>query len=126
MGMGDHVRSVRDQIKVWTQPPTQITWYRVRRGDSLSGLANRFGTSVRKLKTLNNLSRNLIRVGDRLRVGAEPPPPSGDVNWYRVRPGDSLWSIARQFSVTVRDLMALNQLRGSLIHTGRLLLVSSP
>lgn len=126
MGMGDHVRSVRDQIKVWTQPPTQITWYRVRRGDSLSGIANRFGTSVRKLKTLNNLSRNLIRVGDRLRVGAESPPPSGDVNWYRVRPGDSLWSIARQFSVTVRDLMALNQLRGSLIHTGRLLLVSSP
>jgi len=125
MGMGDNVRIVRDQIKVWTQPPTQITWYRVRRGDSLSGIANRFGTSVRKLKTLNNLSRNLIRVGVRLRVGVESPPPSGDVNWYRVRPGDSLWSIAKQFSVTVRDLMALNQLRGSLIHTGRLLLVSS-
>ena len=123
IGMTGKIESVLDQIKVWGQPSTQNTWYRVRRGDSLSVIANRFGISLQKLKALNNLSKNLIRVEDRLRTREEPPLPRDGVKLYRVQPGDSLWSIAKQFRITVRDLMALNQLQGSLIHAGRVLLV---
>lgn len=125
VGMGYHVESVRDELRQWSQPPPQVTWYRVRRGDSLSVIAHRFHVSVSKLKSLNNLSGNLINVGQRLRVseGAEPSD-EGNTKWYRVRRGDSLWTIAKRFSVSVRDLKVLNNLRSSVIQAGRMLMVS--
>ena len=125
VGMGYHVESVRDELKQWAQPPPQANWYRVRSGDSLSVIAHRFNMNVRKLKGLNNLSGNLIHVGQRLRVreGAKFSK-EGDATWYRVRRGDSLWTIAKRFSVSVRDLKVLNNLRSSVIQAGRMLMVS--
>ncbi len=105
----------------------QVVWYRVRYGDSLGKIADRFGTSVSKIKRLNNLSTHLIFPGDRLRVRAKATPTqtqTGDTKWYRVQRGDSLWSIAQQFSVSVRDLRSLNNLSSSIIRAGHMLLVS--
>ena len=81
--------------------------------------------SVGKLKSLNNLSGNLIRAGKRLRVSDGLYTQSDEgTKWYRVRRGDSLWAIARRFSVSVRDLKVLNNLRSSVIQVGRMLMVS--
>ena len=126
VGMGYHVENIRDELKQWNQPPSQVKWYRVRYGDSLSVIAYRFSMSVGKLKSLNNLSRNLIRVGQRLRVsdGLYAPSDKGTTKWYRVRRGDSLWTIAKRFSVSVRYLKVLNNLRSSVIQVGRMLMVS--
>lgn len=122
VGMGFSVERIRSRLEPWVPPRPQFTWYRVRRGDSLSVIAHRFGISVRALKRLNNLSGNLIRVGKRLRVSGENPGRK-DVRWYRVRRGDSLWSIARRFRVSVRKLKTLNDLSSSLIRTGRMLMI---
>lgn len=126
VGMGYHVENVRNELKHWSQPPPQVTWYRVRRGDSLSVIAHRFRTSVSRLKRLNNLSGNLINVGQRLRVSEEGASPTeeGNTRWYRVRRGDSLWTIAKKFSVSVRDLKVLNNLTSSVIRAGHMLMVS--
>jgi len=76
---------------------------------------------------LNNLSSHIIHPGDRLRVKGKPtvnPPSANDSKWYKVRRGDSLWTIAQQFRVSVNDLRALNNLSSSIIQAGRMLLVS--
>ncbi len=183
VGMASVVASQHASFPVWTQPPPPPTqWYRVRRGDSLSVVARRFGMKVRQLKRMNNLSGNLIRIGTRLRVrgwdddyadgqttiyrvrygdslgkiakrfrtsvrhikrlnnlsthliypgdrlrvrGTTASKTSGsNSKWYRVRRGDSLWKIARQFRMSVRDLRALNNLSSSIIRAGRMLMVS--
>ena len=123
VGMGPSVERVRSRLKQWVPPQPQFTWYRVRRGDSLSVIAHRFGISVRALKSLNNLSGSLIRVGKRLRVSGKIHGRE-DARWYRVRRGDNLWSIAKRFRVSVRKLKTLNDLSSSLIRAGRLLLIA--
>ena len=128
VGTSGLVEEAKSRLKTWTPPsPPRRTWYRVRRGDSLSVIAHRFGTSVRQLRNLNDLSGSLIRVGQRLRVtgSSKDVTGTGDVKWYRVRRGDSLWSIAKRFQVSVQDLKILNNLRSSLIRVGRMLMITS-
>jgi LysM repeat protein len=106
---------------------TEITWYRVRSGDSLGSIATRFRISVNSLMRLNNLSSHIIYPGDRLRVKGKPavnPSSNNDSKWYKVRQGDSLWTIAQQFGVSVNDLLAINNLSSSIIQAGRMLMVS--
>lgn len=102
--------------------------YRVRRGDSLWGIARRHSVTVEELKAANGLSSSFIRVGQELviRRGAEPAqaaaPQRADSS-YRVRRGDSLWGIARRHSLTVDELKAANGLRSSFLREGQDLVI---
>ena len=84
----------------------------VRRGDTLSGIAARHGTTVRALAGLNRIDRNdVLLPGRKLRVAPDGPPraPREKVQ-YRVERGDSLWEISRRFGVTVASLREWNRL----------------
>ncbi|MDR4494026.1 MAG: LysM peptidoglycan-binding domain-containing protein [Nitrospirales bacterium] len=120
VGMASLIEEHQDTMTAWTQPPPPPTeWYRVRRGDSLSVVARRYGMKVRALKEMNNLRSNMIRVGDRLRVrGGDEDYADDQVTVYRVRYGDSLGTIARRFHTSVQSLMRLNNLSHSIIHPG--------
>ena len=127
VGLGPQVSEIREQIAEWKEPPVQVTTYRVRRGDSLSVIAKRFRMSIQKLKDLNNLSGHMIHVGQKLRVSSMEASDSSDpedVQWYRVRKGDSLWAIAQRYRVSIGELKILNNLRSSFIQVGHLLKVS--
>ncbi|HNP61559.1 MAG TPA: LysM peptidoglycan-binding domain-containing protein [Nitrospirales bacterium] len=106
---------------------SETTWYRVRSGDSLGSIATRFRQSVNALMRMNNISSHIIHPGDRLRVKGNPsvsPSNKNDSKWYKVRRGDSLWTIAQQFRMSVKDLRALNNLSSSIIQAGHMLMVS--
>ena len=86
----------------------------IRRGDTLSGIAVRHGTTVRALTKLNDIGRNtILRPGRKLRVASAGPPRTTagrEKVQYRVKRGDSLWEISRQFGVTVASLREWNRL----------------
>ncbi len=108
--------------------------HKVRRGESLYQIASYYGVSVRALKRANHLRRNRLRPGMVLRipvrtqavlyVSAKPVRQSvGKAIVYRVRPGDSLWEIARKFGVSTGDLKVWNNLRSNLIRPGLKLVI---
>ncbi|HBY94272.1 MAG TPA: hypothetical protein DEP84_09970 [Chloroflexi bacterium] len=105
-------------------PPGQATVYVVQRGDTLSSIARRFGTTVQAIMAANNLQSTTIYVGQRLiiPVGQTPPPP-GQTTVYTVQRGDTLSAIARRFGTTVQAIMTLNNLRSTTIYVGQRLIV---
>jgi membrane-bound lytic murein transglycosylase D len=88
----------------------------VRSGDTLSGVARRYGVSVASLASTNGLSKSSgLQIGARLDIpgsGSSRSSASGDPNrmTYRVRRGDTLSQIAGRFNVSVRNIMTWNKL----------------
>jgi membrane-bound lytic murein transglycosylase D len=62
LSLAGHVRKVPQQV--------QKKYYRVRRGDTLSGIAEKYGKSVRTIRNMNRLKNNRIQRGMRLRVSS--------------------------------------------------------
>jgi LysM repeat protein len=98
---------------------SSATTYTVKSGDTLSGIAARFGTTATRLRNLNNLSSDLIRVGQVLKLPgaatetaapAPAPTPSTAPRTYTIKAGDSLSGIAARFGTTTRKLMNLNDI----------------
>lgn len=88
--------------------------YRVRRGDSLSRIAQRYRTSVRSIMRSNNLrSASLIRVGQVLKVptgAAKAASSKTTFGYHRVVSGETLWGIARRYGTSVSTLLADNDI----------------
>lgn len=94
--------------------------YTVQKGDSLWSIAKRFNVGVSEIKTANNLTSNLISVGQQLVIPGAPPSDQTNVT-YVVQKGDSLWSIANANNTTVDELVNLNDLVGNTIYVGQVL-----
>ncbi len=81
-------------------------YYTVRSGDTLYGIAKKYGTAVSILADLNMIEDpDYIRVGQKLRL----PTQEGE-RIYVVQKGDSLWRIAQKYGTTVAALANLNRL----------------
>jgi len=92
--------------------PLNSRSYKVRSGDTLSGVASRLGVSTNDLKQWNNLRGSSLKVGQNLTVGAGTSAQrlanNSDSITYRVRKGDSLSSIAKRHGVNIKDVMRWN------------------
>ncbi len=102
--------------------PTEgsIQWihYNINNGDCLSKIAKNYSTSVGLIKTVNKLSSNTIIAGEQLLV---PKITSGNglpenehhphYTEYKIKRGDSLWDLSKEFKVTIDELTAWNKLK---------------
>lgn len=95
----------------------------VRRGENLSTIAQRYGTSVSHLLRLNNLSRrSIIRVGQRIKVrgdSSQRARTQKSSGYHIVRRGENLTTIAAQYGMSISDIKDLNRLRRSVIYAGQ-------
>lgn len=114
-----HVEKLRNSLAsgdIAAVQPTQLAKnsitgsYKVRQGDTLSGIASKTGISVSTLKRLNNLRSANIKPGQTLTVGDKGSLLADNSNsiTYRVRKGDSVASIARRHGVNIKDVMRWN------------------
>lgn len=94
--------------------------YTVKKGDSLWKIANKYNTTVEKLKSANNLKTNTLSVGQKLVIPSISVSPEVS-DTYIVQKGDSLWSIANKFNMTVSKLKNLNNLTNNLLSIGQVL-----
>ena len=108
-----------------TQSSTPTGTYTVKSGDTLSGIATRHGVTVNQLKQWNGLTSNNIRVGQKLKLNSSSSASSasasssGDYSTYTVKSGDSLYSIAKNYSgVSAQDIMNFNGMSSSNIKPG--------
>ncbi len=99
--------------------------YTVKSGDTLSGIAARHGVTVNQLKQWNGLTSNNIKVGQKLKLNSSSSSSSastagsGDYTTYTVKSGDSLYSIAKNYSgVSAQDIMNFNGMSNSKIKPG--------
>lgn len=80
----------------------------VTRGQTLGGIALRYGLSVSQLKKWNNLSSNTIRVGQKLKLYDSRAAAKSSDSYYTVKSGDSLWRISRNYGISLDKLLDLN------------------
>ena len=99
-------------------PDTGSIKYTVQEGDSLWKIAQRYGTTVEAIKSLNGLTGDLLNIGQVLQIPASQPGPSIR---YTVRPGDSLWLIAQRYNTTVDAIKKLNNLTSDILNIGQVL-----
>lgn len=105
-------------------PVSGSNYYVVKKGDSLWSIARANGLTVDELKSLNNLSSNVLHVGDTLLISsADSTGDDGNDNYYVVKSGDTLWSIARKYNLSVNELKALNNLSSNGLSVGQRLIV---
>lgn len=105
--------------------PTKVAYtgetelYQVKSGDTLYSIAQSYDTNVNTLKAINNLKSDKLAVGQLLNV------PSGlsNVNTYVVSAGDTLYSVAKKFSVSVDEIKDANNLTNNLLKVGQKLII---
>jgi len=121
-----------DKIPVSYPPQSAYVYHRIRPGESLSTIARRYRTSVRKIMRANNLHRSsYIVAGKKLKIprrGTMPYRPKVNRNKnftlpsaHVVKSGDSLWNIAKRYGTTTKKIQELNALTTTELHIGQVL-----
>ena len=101
---------------------TEQNTYTVQKGDSLWSIAKKYNTTVEELKAANNLSSNLLSIGQVLKIPTAVEVPENYII-YTVSSGDTLYGIANKYNTTVKDLIEYNDLSSTNLSIGQKLLL---
>ena len=93
--------------------------YTVVKGDTLYSIARKFNTTVDMIKSLNNLTGNILSIGQVLKL-----PSSNNSTTYTVARGDTLYSIAKRFNTTIDSIKNLNNLTSNILSIGQILKIN--
>lgn len=121
-----------DKIKSSYPPPKKFAYHRVRRGQTLSGIARRYHTSVYTITRANQIRRNnLIVAGQVLKIpkngdrsgASDHVDYSGKKIKYTVKQGDNLWNIARRYGTTTKRIKMASGIHSNRLHINQTLYI---
>jgi membrane-bound lytic murein transglycosylase D len=115
--------------------------YKVKSGDVLGLIAQRYGVRVSDIKRWNRLSGTMIRVGQTLKIWVKPnskpsaparpavaqtttAPRTGQLI-HKVQPGDTLWDISRSHNISIEEIKLMNNMSGDAINPGQTLILGA-
>ena len=119
--LSSNILSIGQELIIPIKPVTEEDYvvYEVVPNDTLYGIARRFNTKVDAIKSYNNLTSNLLSVGQILQI------PINNTEFvyqtYQIVPGDTLYSIARRFNTTISDIMAINPDISTILQVGQVI-----
>ncbi len=126
-----------DKIKISYPSQPKYVYHRVRKGDTLSGIARKYRTSIRAISDANRINKkHKIIAGKVLKIPgkysnagsrklASQKIKPGKKLLYKVRRGDNLWLIARKFNTTTKTIMIVNKLNSTKLSIGQKLYITS-
>ena len=107
--------------------PDNMFLYTVKKGDTLYSIARVYGVNVNSIKNLNYLTSNNLYIGQVLRIPEIYTKPDDmyvpDYVNYKVKRGDTLYSIAKRYNVTVDDIISSNNLTSTTLNIGKKLII---
>jgi len=114
-------------VKDGDSTPGENISYIVQKGDNLYSIARKYDTTVNEIKRYNNLSSNLLSIGQKLVIPINMSVDNNIKNYvsYVVEKGDSLYSIAKKYGTTVNKIIKDNNLENSFLSVGDVLLIEN-
>ena len=113
---------------------TSVFRYRIKRGDNLSELSVKFGVPVETIRRWNGISGNRLVAGRTIKIfsnnnteslGDNSPKTSANINYYKVKPHDTIGEIAELYKVRASSIRRWNNLRTNKIIVGQTLKIYS-
>ena len=130
----DEATNEDDVAETPVEDDAPVKYHKVRKGESLGSISEKYGVTIAQLKDWNNLRSNRINSGTRLKIysskevsrASEEPRAvrKSRATTHTVRRGETLSSISEKYGVTVADLKEWNDLSGNSINAGQKLKLS--
>lgn len=122
----DYAEAVVKAIAEYTNTPytpEQLTggFYVVKKGDTIYKIANQFNIPISEIKRINNLTSDLLNIGQILYLKESTLP--NNYFTYTVKKGDSLWKIAQENNTSIDDIKRINNLTSNNLIVGQQLLI---
>ena len=116
-----NILSIGQKLIIPTKPVTEEDYvvYEVMPGDTLYSIANRYNTKGDSIKSFNNLTSNLLNIGQILQIPLNSSTFLYQI--YEIKPGDTLYSIAKKYNTTVSDIASLNDDLSSILRVGQVI-----
>lgn len=136
-GLQSNSLSLGQTLVIRNSAPEDTVIHTVKAGETLFSISKRYNVSIAELKSWNNLTGNVLNVGQQLTIypsrstnaqqqSVNVDKETQDNTYYIVKSGDSLYGIARKHGMTVQALKILNDLSSNTIRVGQHLTVHAP
>lgn len=110
-------------ISTFQDDSSQYILYEVKKGDTLYRISKNHNVSLEELRKLNNLFNNKLHIGQILKIPKQSKIEKKSAGIYTVKKGDTLYSIAKRFGLSVEDLKEVNKLKDSKISIGQKIII---
>lgn len=106
---------------------SKVTVHKVKSGDTLMSIARKYNLNVQDIRQMNNIKGDVIKKGQMIQVrsagGASSSGTKKSIVSYRVKKGDTLYSLSKRFNIEIARLVSYNKIGSNQLVTGKTILI---